>query len=294
MPNDISKLPDIGESAWGHEIPGPGRYHRAPCHTRSGSTGPERLETGICNGLHDGAVSEACGNCPLQGTRLCTQLAGPSLGRLREISRRVHFKANCTVAGACDKGGFSGVVRHGWLRLVHYTRNGKRKIADIFEPGDLVIELNGVPAGFELETVTPAELCRFDTAGFERLLENDQSLCRAVMRDGAERFDRTLQRNLIAALSAPERVAAYLVFEAAKSGFRPDGKGGGDLTLALPRPEIADLIGTTVETFSRVTHGLQQCGAIEILSPNRFRIPSLAALDRLGARTYASSDEKQG
>jgi CRP/FNR family transcriptional regulator len=64
--------------------------------------------------------------------------------------------------------------------------------------------------------------------------------------------------------------------------YQPLPDGTGVLSVSLPRRDIADLLGTTLESISRAAHKLADSGIIEIRDPARFRILDLPRLIALG------------
>jgi CRP/FNR family transcriptional regulator len=64
--------------------------------------------------------------------------------------------------------------------------------------------------------------------------------------------------------------------------FEPDGERGGRLTIRLPRPDIADLLATSVESISRISQKLAAEGLIAIISPGLFHIPDVQRLAQRG------------
>ncbi|EKX55734.1 hypothetical protein D516_3964 [Rhodobacter sp. AKP1] len=87
----------------------------------------------------------------------------------------------------------------------------------------------------------------------------------------------------VGALAPTERFCAFLTF--ATLIMPVDRPPDGSLVLhqQLPRTDVADLLVTTVESISRISHRLQAEGLIEILDPSRFRIRDLGALLAAGA-----------
>jgi CRP/FNR family transcriptional regulator len=84
----------------------------------------------------------------------------------------------------------------------------------------------------------------------------------------------------VGALDTEERICALLL---AALDFMPVSRladGSALLTIDLPRSDIADLLGTSVETISRVTNRLAAMGIIGIVSARQFRICDLDRLAR--------------
>lgn len=177
---------------------------------------------------------------------------------------------------------FVGVLLSGYMRYQRYGIDGRRQILCLMHPGDIVGDPQDIADGYSLETATEATICRFDRRSFERLVQSRPDLARSVYRQRSVRLDklRWLTWSL-GALSAEERLCAFLVQATTHMPFVPEGNGG-TLTMLVPRRDIADLLATTVESISRTTQKLAAAGILDIRSPVRFRIPDLQRLASLG------------
>ena len=70
-------------------------------------------------------------------------------------------------------------------------------------------------------------------------------------------------------LSALERVAQFLYTLATRTNTQSDGS----FELPMTRLDIADYLGLTIETVSRVISRLKRDGTIQLLASDRVRIP---------------------
>ena len=113
-------------------------------------------------------------------------------------------------------------------------------------------------------------------------MQEDADLRRLVHRQCIARRDQLRWLTwAVGALDAEERICALLLAALDHMPVSPLPDGTLMLTIDLPRTDIADLLGTSVETISRVTNRLAACGIIEIISARQFRIRDL---DRLGQK----------
>jgi CRP/FNR family transcriptional regulator len=161
--------------------------------------------------------------------------------------------------------------------------DGRRQILALLHPGELIGgDLIG-GAGYSLEACSVAEVCNLDRRRFEALLARDAGLRRAVLRSRMDELEEIRWLTwCLGALRLEERVCAFLLYATKVMPFEAGPEGDGILALDLPRADIVDLIGTTIESFSRITHRLHERGVIEILDPAHFRIPDLGALVEAG------------
>lgn len=82
--------------------------------------------------------------------------------------------------------------------------------------------------------------------------------------------------SLLVRKSASERVASFLLGMARRSGSNP-------IELVMGRQDIADYLGLTIETVSRMITQLQGAGVVRFESCRRFRICDREALLELAA-----------
>lgn len=229
------------------------------------------------------SIPVACETCVSRGSGLCGRLSVRTHARLAEIARCFQYAADQSLRNEGSRPNFVGIVRSGYLRAVRHTVEGRRQILAFAGPGDLIGEALGAEADYGIEAVTPAAVCRFDRTAFARLMEEETDLRRAVYRSYAEGLDN-LRRVIwsLRLLSPEERFCAFLVLACASMPFEPLPTGGGVLTVVVPRTDIADLLGTTKETISRVTYRLEASGLIAIRDPRHFVIPDIAKLRQAG------------
>jgi CRP/FNR family transcriptional regulator, anaerobic regulatory protein len=174
-------------------------------------------------------------------------------------------------------------VRTGILRLQRYSYDGRRQILSLYLPGEIVGYESQLREGVSVETVTRSGLCRIDRRRFDVLLGENRILRDDFFRQQQDQLDRLHWLTWsLGALSPEERFSAFLALSCRFMPYQPLPDGTGVLSMLLPRIDIADLLATTVETISRITHRLSQTGVIEIRDPSHFRIRDLKKLTSTG------------
>lgn len=225
-----------------------------------------------------------CATFPIQGNRFCSWVSERISRRIGQIAQVRNYSADHSFSNHGDGQRPVSVLKTGFLRLLRYSIDGQRQIISIVAPG----ELSGMAIenrdGYEFETVTPVSLCQINRGAFERLMGEEPELRRAVCRQYSERLEAVRQNTWsIGMLSTEERLRGFLVQATRIMPYQPLPDGGGVLTLTIPRADIADLLGTTKATISRLSHRLARDGLVEIRSPRHFLIPNLDLLARISA-----------
>ena len=82
---------------------------------------------------------------------------------------------------------------------------------------------------------------------------------------------------LLGRKNALERLATFLLEMSGRMG------GSATLDLAMPRHDIADYLGLTLETVSRMFATLKEMGMIELESARRVHLLDKAGLEAVGA-----------
>ncbi|RVT86977.1 cyclic nucleotide-binding domain-containing protein [Rhodobacteraceae bacterium CCMM004] len=168
-------------------------------------------------------------------------------------------------------------IAAGVVRLSRVMENGRRQIIAFGYPGDVV----GFPVAgrhtCDGDTLTPVRLVAYPA----RILDCpslDPDL-HAYLLDAALREIGGMQDHflMLGRKSATERVASFLSVLARRAGRQVDGR----LTLSLPmsRTDIADFLGLTTETVSRVLTHLRQCRVIGLETVHTVTVDSPDALD---------------
>ena len=155
--------------------------------------------------------------------------------------------------------------------------DGRRQISAFHFPGDTFgFEADDIHSA-SAEAVVPAKVVPLN---WQSLASHDmpESLMRelfALTMIGLRRSQEHLL--LLGRKNALERVAAFLLEMASRAG------DASVLDLAMPRHDIADYLGLTLETVSRTFAELKQLGAVKLESARRVHLISIGRLRAMAA-----------
>jgi len=165
----------------------------------------------------------------------------------------------------------SGVVRTSRL-----TVDGRRQVGDFYYPGDLFGLEPGPDHRFGAEALDDCEIVVVRRSAV-RAAAGDAELDRAILE--AQRLEMERLQDHVVMLgrkSARERVASFLMSIAQR-------RGDGHADLAMGRQDMADYLGLTIETVSRMLTQLQGEAIVEFPSSRHFQVRKWTALEALAA-----------
>lgn len=234
----------------------------------------------------------SCYTCNARVTGFCSALKDNLHARLADRQSWLDFPANHLVPCDNPSGTYAGVLVRGYLRVVHYAEDGGRKIVDLRCPGEFV-GFRGLNTDLlVLETATKVRICRFDDGEYNRMIATCPEFRRFIYTQIKSEIDRLRYFTWsIGALDPGARLAAFFVLAMRFMPWRSLPTGGGILTIALPRADIADLLGTTIESISRITQKMARDGFIRIHDPRHLEIFDPGMLASLGALSGAAMAE---
>jgi CRP/FNR family transcriptional regulator, nitrogen fixation regulation protein len=168
-------------------------------------------------------------------------------------------------------------VISGAVRTSRLLMDGRRQIGDFYYPGDIFGIETGPAHRFSAEALGACEILVVRRAAMKHYGEGGEHLERGVWAATARELERTREHlMLLGRKTACEKVASFLSDIA-------DRLGGETTDLPMGRQDMADYLGLTIETVSRMLTQLQAEGLVAFTGCRRFRIMRRAALDRLVA-----------
>jgi CRP/FNR family transcriptional regulator len=176
------------------------------------------------------------------------------------------------------------VLAEGRVKVFKVTPAGRHLILEIFGPGDplgtvAVYEERPYPA--TAEVLEDAELVAVPRAAFFALLDSRPTLVRGLLLAMTHRLVELTTRLAELTGGRIETRIARLLLKLADDLGQP-GDGGTFIPLSLSRQELADLIGTTIETCIRIMSRLGKEGVVRT-GRDGFTILDRAALEELAA-----------
>lgn len=199
---------------------------------------------------------------------------------LERLGATVRYERNRTIYFEGDEAASCFRVRSGTVRLCKMTEDGRRQIAAFLTAGDVFGWVDGSVYNFSAEAVTDVTLEKFQRQRIDRAIAEDPAMGRRILAllssQLADAHDHLL---LLGRMTAYERIATFLLDLAKRQ--RKSGPAGGPIELPMNRRDLADYLGLTVETVSRVMNALKRKGVIFFSSPEDVELKQNAALQRL-------------
>lgn len=189
----------------------------------------------------------------------------------------MNFGRNAEIFAEGEKAGYVYKLVSGVVRVSKLLPDGRRQISAFHLSGDMFgFEVDDVHHA-SAEAIVPVKVVAFKW----------HSLLSATVSSGFvhELLNRTMiglrqtqdHLLLLGRKSALERLAAFLLEMARRS------QALNTIELAMPRHDIADYLGLTLETVSRMFAELKDTGIIDLESARRVTVRDRARLEALAA-----------
>ena len=223
---------------------------------------------------------QPCSTCGARALGVCADLKGHELQSMACSSETIHSDAGQALFHEGDPNPFVFNVVEGAVKLYRLLPDGRRQITGFLFQGDFLGLGGRGPAKFTAESLTNVQACRFRRTDFDQLLGAMPALeHRLVALAGDELMAAQEQIVLLGRKTAKERLASFFI----RLLERQLHLGGPEDQVHLPmtRLDIADYLGLTIETVSRVITQLKTSGLIRLMPGNAIALPDIPALRSL-------------
>jgi len=199
-------------------------------------------------------IIESCFNCPHREERLFCNLSTPALKQLETITAAASYPKGATlfVEGQKPRGVF--ILCNGRVKLSTSSADGKTLILRVPEKGEilgLAATVSGQPYQASAEVLEPAQANFIARNDFLEFLKAYGEAALRVAQQLSENYHLAINemRTIGLSHSAAEKFARFLL-EQASEGRKEEGEVR--LTLTLTHEEIAQMIGSSRETVTRL------------------------------------------
>jgi CRP/FNR family transcriptional regulator len=177
------------------------------------------------------------------------------------------------------------MVTHGALKLYTLLADGRRQITGFMFPGDFLGVSVDEEYAFTVEALEDTELWWFSREAFDRFICEHPKVERELYRLAAhELAEAQRQMVLLGRKAAAERLASFFL-SLLERAERASGVLEQAFDLPMSRIDIADYLGLTKETVSRMLAHLRSRGLIRLQAQDRVEV-----LDRDGLRATADGE----
>jgi CRP/FNR family transcriptional regulator/CRP/FNR family cyclic AMP-dependent transcriptional regulator len=194
---------------------------------------------------------------------LFSSVGDADLEQLASLLIERRFPRNKTIVEEGLTGDYMYVIREGQVKVTKLSSDGREKILELLDEGDFFGEmslLDSAPRSATVKTMNESRVLALSRADFLTLLRRSPDLAMAVIQELTRR------------LRAVDEQASSLSFQRVKERTRgvlvrlarsETGAPGRLATPPLTHQQIADMIGTSRETVTRVVKGLKQDGWLQ-------------------------------
>ncbi len=168
----------------------------------------------------------------------------------------------------------------GAVRLLKQMPDGRRHVTNFFLPGSLIGFDLETEHGFAAEAIVETVVRRYPKPSLARIADESPRMLQQMLTLTLRRLASSQQQALsLGCRTAMERLAGFITAQAGKQAEErhPDAQ----VNLPMSRLDIADYLGLTVETVSRLFTKLRRDGVIALPTAQRVVIRDWNALDEL-------------
>lgn len=222
-----------------------------------------------------------CLGCGARAEAVCSVLDCDNLEQFRKLGSELRLGAGQTLFREGDPATRVFTIRSGSLRLSALMADGRRQVVGFLGVADFLgISVDDQHA-FTAETLEDTELCSFPRSRFDAFVEEHPALERKLYRMAAHELGAAqLQLVLLGRKTAAERLATFLLHLSERAGRLGDHEPD-IVELRMNRADIADYLGLTKETVSRMLSTFRAARLVRLIEVDKVQILDRSALEQL-------------
>ena len=189
---------------------------------------------------------------------------------------RMSYARNTEIYGEGEPADYLYKVMSGAVRVSKLLDDGRRQVTAFHLPGEIFgLEL-GKEHRFSAEAISESSILVVKRSTVLALAGRDGEVARQLWTLTADALQRVQDHMLVlGCMNAKERVANFLLQLAKRVS------SGNEVELPMPRQDIADYLGLTIETVSRTMTQLENDATITLPTSRHIVLRNRAALSRL-------------
>ncbi len=227
------------------------------------------------------AVSSGPQGVDFNALAICHGLGRQAASHVASIGRRVSYGVAKTIFAEGDEANSVYEVVRGILKLYKLLPDGRRQITGFLSAGHLIGLANGDLYLYTAEAVTEVTLCRYRRVLLDRLVDEVPGFARALLAATSDELRAAQdQMLLLGRKDAMEKIASFLLMMADRQHALGPSR---EIEIPMGRSDIADYLGLTIETISRMLTKLKSQGVIALPTPARIGLRNRERLEDLAA-----------
>ena len=200
---------------------------------------------------------------------------GIALAAIERLGARESFAKDGEIYGQSQPVERVYRVLSGAVRTTRLLSDGRRQVGEFYLPGDVFGLETGPDHRYSAEALSDCMIISVKRSALRGDVAETE-LQRMIWDATVLELDRTQEHVLmLGRKTACERVASFLLDIVGRTGC------GGDLPMS--RQDMADYLGLTIETVSRMLSQLQSSAVVEFDALRHFSIRNPQAIARLAA-----------
>ncbi|MBI4526034.1 MAG: Crp/Fnr family transcriptional regulator [Deltaproteobacteria bacterium] len=225
----------------------------------------------------------------LRDVTLFSDLSDSELRKLESFLEQRSFPKSQIIFHAHERGNSLFIIKRGRVKISMNDRNGREIILGILKAGDFFGEmalLDSEPRSATVSSLEPCQALVLSREQFLQFIPRHPEVVMKMLTTFSQRLrkaDEKISRLVFA--DAYEKVASVLV-EITEERKIPLNVGA-EIVLSLSRKELADLVGLSRETLTRVIAAFQKAGLVRIdgrrigiISPTRLKREATRSMSR--------------
>ena len=222
-----------------------------------------------------------CQGCEVRDRAVCGVLDCARLEEFRNLGWTLKLASGQALFHEGDPATRVFTLTKGTLKLYKLLADGRRQVTGFLHPGDFLgISVDDEHA-FSAEALEESQLCWFPRARFDDFVEEQPRMELELYWMAAHELAAAQQQFVLRGRkTASERLASFLLLLAERSALS-NGTGAGMVRLPMSRSDIADYLGLTKETVSRVMSALKRDRIIRLETLEIIQILDRARLEQL-------------
>lgn len=211
-------------------------------------------------------MSSTCQKCAVRDINIFSSLDNEECLLIKNLAHKNFYKKRQVIFHEGNPCRWLYIVHKGSVKLVKTGNTGRQIILKLVKPGGIIGEhavFENTPYPFTAIAIENSEVCLIDKAELFGFLKTRHVvafklmsvLCSELRVAREQLIERTLK-------SARERLAGLILNLASEYGIK--NEGGILLNISLTRGEMAEMLGITQETASRLLMEFKDEGLIDI------------------------------
>lgn len=201
---------------------------------------------------------------PFRKFALFAELDDRELASVAAVAKTRRYAKDEVIFHADESGDIFCLIREGKVKVTMTSPEGKEIILSILGPGDFFGEmalLDDEPRSATVIAIEPLEVVTIWRSDFLQILSENFSIARKVLAELSRRLRKMSTRlESLATMDVYGRLARFFIDAAQQGGKKLDN---GYVAVTRPTHQaIANMIGTSRETVSRLIHDLMRQGLL--------------------------------